>query len=242
MCNLCHENVREFYFSLNTAVWEVDLHNWNKWNKTKKYPPLCLMQKVLWWPKAVQNRTVIWDLRNKQENAKRWMSFLLIRIIFLLFCFVSNSQCCRCSLSMVVSEKLLPSLSLGRAIRISHSCQCPFWDHGAGGCLLGGTNLRFKAQWEARHSAAGPVQSVGQLCLLSPAPDPPCNNLFQSLQLTWEPCGGAVQTQGRETGHLAAKSAWPCQTGVGNYAFISMSFCLLGICTTHVVSVCFIYL
>lgn len=91
MCNLCHENVREFYFSLNTAVWEVDLHNWNKWNKTKKYPPLCLMQKVLWWPKAVQNRTVIWDLRNKQENAKRWMSFLLICIIFLLFflfCFV----------------------------------------------------------------------------------------------------------------------------------------------------------
>lgn len=153
MCNLCHENVREFYFSLNTAVWEVDLHNWNKWNKTKKYPPLCLMQKVLWWPKAVQNRTVIWDLRNKQENAKRWMSFLLIRIIFLLFCFVSNSQCCRCSLSMVVSEKLLPSLSLGRAIRISHSCQCPFWDHGAGGCLLGGTNLRFKTQWEARHRA-----------------------------------------------------------------------------------------
>lgn len=156
MCNLCHENVREFYFSLNTAVWEVDLHNWNKWNKTKKYPPLCLMQKVLWWPKAVQNRTVIWDLRNKQENAKRWMSFLLICIIFLLFfCFVlfSNSQCCRCSLSMVVSEKLLPSLSLGRAIRISHSCQCPFWDHGAGGCLLGGTNLRFKAQWEARHRA-----------------------------------------------------------------------------------------
>lgn len=156
MCNLCHENVREFYFSLNTAVWEVDLHNWNKWNKTKKYPPLCLMQKVLWWPKAVQNRTVIWDLRNKQENAKRWMSFLLICIIFLLFfCFVlfSNSQCCRCSLSMVVSEKLLPSLSLGRAIRISHSCQCPFWDHGAGGCLLGGTNLRFKTQWEARHRA-----------------------------------------------------------------------------------------
>lgn len=154
MCNLCHENVREFYFSLNTAVWEVDLHNWNKWNKTKKYPPLCLMQKVLWWPKAVQNRTVIWDLRNKQENAKRWMSFLLICIIFLLFfCFVlfSNSQCCRCSLSMVVSEKLLPSLSLGRAIRISHSCQCPFWDHGAGGCLLGGTNLRFKTQWEAQH-------------------------------------------------------------------------------------------
>lgn len=156
MCNLCHENVREFYFSLNTAVWEVDLHNWNKWNKTKKYPPLCLMQKVLWWPKAVQNRTVIWDLRNKQENAKRWMSFLLICIIFLLFfCFVlfSNSQCCRCSLSMVVSEKLLPSLSLGRAIRTSHSCQCPFWDHGAGGCLLGGTNLRFKTQWEARHRA-----------------------------------------------------------------------------------------
>lgn len=154
MCNLCHENVREFYFSLNTAVWEVDLHNWNKWNKTKKYPPLCLMQKVLWWPKAVQNRTVIWDLRNKQENAKRWMSFLLICIIFLLFfCFVlfSNSQCCRCSLSMVVSEKLLPSLSLGRAIRTSHSCQCPFWDHGAGGCLLGGTNLRFKTQWEAQH-------------------------------------------------------------------------------------------
>ena len=114
------------------------------------------MQKVLWWPKAVQNRTVIWDLRNKQENAKRWMSFLLICIIFLLFfCFVlfSNSQCCRCSLSMVVSEKLLPSLSLGRAIRISHSCQCPFWDHGAGGCLLGGTNLRFKTQWEARHRA-----------------------------------------------------------------------------------------
>lgn len=154
MCNLCHENVREFYFSLNTAVWEVDLHNWNKWNKTKKYPPLCLMQKVLWWPKAVQNRTVIWDLRNKQENAKRWMSFLLICIIFLLFflfCFFSNSQCCRCSLSMVVSEKLLPSLSLGRAIRTSHSCQCPFWDHGAGGCLLGGTNLRFKTQWEAQH-------------------------------------------------------------------------------------------
>lgn len=35
------------------------------------------------------------------------------------------------------------------------------------------------------------------------------------------------------------KSELPCWPGVGNYAFISMSFCLLGICTTHVVSVCF---
>lgn len=82
------------------------------------------------------------------------MSFLLILIIFLcFFFFFSNSQCCSRSLSMVVSEKLLLSLSVGRAIRISHSCQRPFWDRGAGGCLLGGTNLQLKAQQEARHGA-----------------------------------------------------------------------------------------
>lgn len=68
----------------------------------------------------------------------------------------------------------------------------------------------------------------------------PCNNLFQSLSPTRDAGGGVHQGWGCRA--LGIKSSLPCCTKVGNYEFISMSFCLLGICTTHVVSVCFIYL
>lgn len=171
------------------------------------------------------------------------MSFLLILIIFLFFFFfflIHNVVAVLFQwlylrnyyfLLAWAAQSVFPIVANVPSETAGQEAAC--WEAPTSSLRLSGRHDMERSWASAKCGAAvPPVPSSGP-------------SLQQSLSITaadTEPCGGAVLTQGREAGHLVAKSAWPCQTGVGNYPFISMSFCLLGICTTHVVSVCFIYL
>lgn len=128
-------------------------------------------------------------------------------------------------------------IGLGHAIHVSLSCQFDFSDAGGGWAAF---LLWCDGTCGLKPGHPGTRFAEVVVSPLCPAVAPPCNNLLQSLSLTWDAGGGVHQGWGgRAPGR---KSHLPCSTNVGNYEFISMSFCLLGICTTHVVSVCFIYL
>lgn len=135
---------------------------------------------------------------SKQENTTSWMSFLLILITITFF---SKSQCCRCSLWMVVSGKLLPSLSLGRAIHVSRSCQCHFCDRGAGGCPPA-SGLRPGRRREAKPSPA----STGSVVAVSPIPcsGRPLSATISFNHSSWHRTPAAVRCEPR-AGRLGVK-------------------------------------
>lgn len=146
---------------------------------------------------------------------------------------------------MVVSGKkiILPSLSLGHAIHVPRSCQYEFSDAGWEAALrVGGPAAPSRVPREEWGEAWPPEREVCR----GGCPPLLFLPLLLSLPATisFNHCRrhGTLPPRAGMQGAGCKKSQPPCSTRVGNYEFISMSFCLLGICTTHVVSVCFIYL